>query len=141
MSDEGKECVSCFNDLPNEIILMIYCYLPRLQIVNAFLGYNKRLEDCLSAYYQNINFTLFSTSEFDRYMVLLQRKHIYPWRLILNDTRYKRQSEFFFYVIDSEVSYNLDHIQHLSLLGCSLSRLNSICSNLSKFKSLISLTH
>lgn len=59
---------ACLEDLPNELLLIVFTYLSKLHLFQAFLRINGRLNDLLSKYAHHINLSsVFSQLEIEQY--------------------------------------------------------------------------
>lgn len=72
-------------------------------------------------------------------MMLFQSNRIHPTTLIFSNTQLIKQIQIFLERIVPSITYDLNHVRHLSLIECPIDKLFSINSNLVKFKSLETL--
>lgn len=139
MKKTKHERLTCLNDLPDEIILLICRYLKPIHVLRSFIDCNKRLFSCISEYHQRIDLTKCSCEDFSYYAMLFQTKRIRPITLIMSNEQISRQIELFFEKIIPSVPYDLDSIRHLFLFQCSIDQFYPINLRLAKFKSLQTL--
>jgi len=139
LAEEQIEHRSCFMDLPDEIILTICHYLTPTEALIAFIECNIRLFSCLSDYHKKVDLTKASWGVFSNYLEGLKTKWMRPLMLKLSNARIIQQIDVFFHQIDSSLYTDFGCVRHLSLLEFPSSKLSSIKSILTKFKSLASL--
>lgn len=135
----GVKHFTCFNDLPDEILLMICHYLSPAHVLEAFFHYNTRLFSCISQYRQNIDLTKCSYTDLKLFLSVFTENRLLPSRLTVSNTRIPTQIELFINTCRSSIKFHPNSIRHLSLLECTEQNFYSLIYCLDSFKWLQSL--
>ncbi|CAF3370437.1 unnamed protein product [Rotaria socialis] len=128
-----------FNDLPNEIILMICRFLSPIQVINAFLSYDFRMFSCITEYHLTIDLSKCSYTDLQVYLNLLVTKRIQPLTLTISNVSMPTQIKIFFDAFSSILNFCFNHVHQLSLLECTTSDISNLEFDLRRFELLRSL--
>jgi hypothetical protein len=133
------ECVTRFDDLPDEILLIICRYLNPAHVLQAFFNYNNRMFSCISDYRQNINLTQCSFTDVQYFLRLITNEHLRPSTLTISNVRMPTEVKNFANACHSSAKFHPNYVRHLSILECTFLDIQDIQSYVGKFTSLQSL--
>ena len=132
--------VTNFDDLPDEIILLICRYLTPAQVLEAFSHADDgQLFNCIQEYRQNIDLTKSSYSDLQYFSKILAKTALQPATLTLSDDLIPTQLSAFFYECNSSIKFHPHTVHHLSLSGYTETVIYALPMFLKKFQSLQSL--
>ena len=129
-----------FDDLPNEILLLICPYLKPSWSFKAFLNCHPRLSRCIEEYYQNIDLTNSSYLDLLHVWSAMSESMLHPSKLTLSDAKMSDQIRSFLNRCNYSTTFPPITLQHLSLLECTNDIHYAVSSFLLKCRALKSLT-
>jgi hypothetical protein len=113
------ESITRFDDLSDELILMMCHYLTPVDVIKAFYDYSCRLFRCIDRYRKHINLTRCSYNDFQYFMEQFRSKRLLPSTLIVSNAFVSSQIDNLIKVYDNRKSNFGLYVDHLSLLDCS----------------------
>jgi hypothetical protein len=128
--------VTRFNDLSDEVLLIVCGYLTPAHVIKTFLNYDDRMFSCISEYRDKMNLAKCSYADFQYFLKLLSLKQLRPSILILSNSKISTQIQI---IINELSTYSLRFVHHLSLLECIVHDLDDIDLLIEIFDSLQSL--
>ena len=111
--------MSCLEDLPNELLLIICRYLSPTEVLNGFLQYSSRTSQCISDYSLRLNLTNYSYGDVQYILMEFINQRLLPSSLLVSNRMIPNQIGTFF---SSKLTANMarfGHVHQLSLLGCN----------------------
>jgi hypothetical protein len=116
----SSKSITGFDDLPDELLLIICRYLTPVHVLNAFLNYNDRLFHCITDYRTHVDLTRYSYEDYQNSLLALTNGSISPLTLIVSNQMISTQIPIFFDTCRSWIMFNKKSVQRLSLLECTM---------------------
>ena len=138
-AQEKDKTFTQFEDLPNEIVLLICRYLTAAEVLDAFVDRNERFLSCLSKYRQNIDFTKCSYRDFQVLLMMLILNVFQSSTLTVSNVQIPTQLEIFHNLCHRAIQFHLSDVYQISLLEWVESNLYKTPLSLKRFPSLRSL--
>jgi hypothetical protein len=85
LADHQSKRMTRFDDLPDELLLVICRYLSPAHVLNAFLDYDSRTFRCIFDYRTNINLTKWSYTDLQSILAAIDSKRLLPSVLTLSN--------------------------------------------------------
>ena len=139
LADHQSKRMTRFDDLPDELLLVICRYLSPAHVLNAFLDYDSRTFRCIFDYRTNINLTKWSYTDLQSILAAIDSKRLLPSVLTLSNYLISTQIEHLLSEKSSLKLSCLEHVHRLSMLDCTLSDILSLYQILPNFTRLHSL--
>ena len=128
-----------FDDLPDEIILLICHYLTPAEVLKVFSHDDHRLFRCIQQYRENIDLTNSSYNDFQFFLTKLVNTALQPATLTLSNNRTPTQIQTFLSKCNLSSTFHPRTVHHLSLLEYIEDDVYRLFSFLKQFESLQSL--